>query len=41
MMRALLDRLVPRLTHHEIDAADAPTKIVIEFQKPGAERGAA
>ena len=37
MVTALLDRLVPRITRHELDAAEAPTKIVLEFQKPKPE----
>lgn len=37
MMKALLDRLMPRLDRHEIDAGSAPTKLVIEFQKPDAK----
>ncbi len=41
MMAALLDRLVPRITRHELDAAEAPTKIVLEFQKPKPEQGVA
>lgn len=31
MMAALLDRVLPRITHHEIEAEGAPTKMVIEF----------
>jgi len=37
MMTALLDRLVPRITRHELDAADAPTSMVIRFEKPERE----
>jgi len=37
MMRALLDRLAPRITRHELDAADAPTSMVITFAKPESE----
>ena len=38
MMAILLDRLVPRITRHELDVADAPTKIVLTFEKPEAGR---
>jgi len=38
MMAILLDRLVPRITRHELDAAGAPTKIVLTFEKPEAGR---
>jgi hypothetical protein len=31
MMAALLDRLVPRINRHELDAASAPTKLVISW----------
>lgn len=36
MMAALLDRLVPKITRHEIggDGEGAPTKMVIEFARP-------
>ena len=34
MMTALLDRLVPRVTRHEVDADGAPSRMVIEFAKP-------
>ena len=34
MMAALLDRLVPRVTRHEVDADGAPSRMVIEFAKP-------
>ena len=34
MMTALLDRLVPRVTRHEVDADGAPARMVIEFAKP-------
>ena len=34
MMAALLDRLVPRVTRHEVDAEGAPARMVIEFAKP-------
>jgi hypothetical protein len=37
MMVALLDRLVPRIDRHEIDAESAPTKIVLEFARPRVE----
>lgn len=33
MMRALLDRLVPRIDRHEL-AADAPTRFVVTWQAP-------
>ena len=34
MMTALLDRLVPLVTRHEVDADGAPARMVIEFAKP-------
>jgi len=37
MMTALLDRLVPRMQRHELHAADAPTSMVIRFEKPERE----
>lgn len=40
-MLQALDRLVPRITRHELDGAEAPTRMVIEFAKPEAKQGAA
>lgn len=34
MMAVLVDRLVPKIQRHEIDGAEAPAKLVIEFAKP-------
>ena len=36
MMRALLDRLVPRIDRHELETANAPSRIVLTFEKPEA-----
>ena len=33
LMAILVDRLVPKIQRHELEAADSPTKIVLEFQK--------
>ena len=38
MMAILVDRLVPKMQRHELDAAGAPTKMVITFEKPEAVR---
>lgn len=40
MMRALLDRLVPRIDRHEIEATEAPTRIVLTWAKPDADPAA-
>ena len=34
MMRPLLERVLPRLERHEIDAGAAPSRMVIEFAQP-------
>lgn len=38
MMSVLVDRMVPKIQRHEINGAEAPTKLVIEFQKPEPEQ---
>lgn len=37
MMAVLMDRLVPKVQRHEIDGAEAPTKMVIQFAKAESE----
>lgn len=37
MMAALLDRLLPRVTRHELEADAAPSRIVLYFEKPGGD----
>lgn len=34
MMTALLDRLVPRVTRHELEGEAAPSRVVLEFEPP-------
>lgn len=40
-LRMVLERLVPKIDRHELDAGSAPTKVVLEFAKPekGGEGG--
>jgi len=39
MMRMVMERVMPRLDRHEIDAGAAPSKLVIEFSKPEPGKG--
>lgn len=36
-LRMVVERLVPKIDRHELDAGAAPTKIVLEFAKPTKE----